>query len=147
MADLLVRYLKYVGTSLVGTSVETLVLWLLSDYVFNRGWLGEYLISPVIAFQCAVAVNFVIFYFYVWKDRRSEIRRKRSFWGRYLAYNLSCCSVYIIRYGLIVLVERCFGWDVVICNLVAMCLSGVANFILSNNLIFRKRTDKMKGTE
>ena len=69
MLRLIIRYLKFSGTSVIGTVVDTLVLWLLSDMVFHGRYWGEYMISPAISFQCAVAVNFLISYFYVWKDR------------------------------------------------------------------------------
>ena len=68
MLKLLIRYLKFAGTSFVGTMVDTLVLWILSDFVFTDGYWGQYILSPVISFQCAVVVNFTIFYFYVWRD-------------------------------------------------------------------------------
>ena len=80
MLRLLVRYIKFAGTSVIGTIVDTLVLWVLSDFVFTRGYWGEYIISPVISFQCAVAVNFTISYFYVWKDRtrkRNDVSTRR----------------------------------------------------------------------
>ena len=57
MLRLLVRYVKFIGTGAVGTVVDMLVLWLLSDFVFDEGYWGEYVISPVISFQCAITVN------------------------------------------------------------------------------------------
>ena len=80
MTKFLVRYAKFAGTSVVGSIVDTLVLWLLSDLIFTRGYWGEYIISPLISFQCAVTVNYMISYFYVWKvrersDRADRIRR------------------------------------------------------------------------
>ena len=65
MLKVLIRYAKFASTSVVGSIVDTLVLWLLSDMVFTKGYLGEYIISPIISFQCAVAVNYTISYFYV----------------------------------------------------------------------------------
>jgi len=35
-------------------------------------------------------------------------------------------------------IERLTGWDVVICNLLAMGVSGVLNFIINNLIIFKK---------
>lgn len=139
MLKLLIRYVKFIGTSLVGTVVDTLVLWILSDFAFTKGYWGEYVISPALSFQSAVLVNFTISYFYVWKDRISQERGVRSFLKHYLAYNLSCTSVFLVRLGAILLIERFTGWDVVICNLIAMCMSGLVNFLLSNNLVFRRR--------
>jgi putative flippase GtrA len=139
MLKLLVRYVKFVGTGLVGTVVDTIVLWILSDFAFTRGYWGEYVISPALSFQSAVLVNFTISYFYVWKDRMAPGRGVSSYFKHYLAYNLSCTSVFLIRLGGILLIERFTGWDVVICNLVAMCVSGLVNFVLSDNLVFRNR--------
>ena len=131
----LVRFLKYSGTSLAGTLVDTLVLWILSDLVFTKGYWGEYVVSPAISFQCAVVTNFLISYFYVWKDRK----KTRNPFPTFLYYDLSCTAVFLLRLGFLLLVERIFGWDVVICNLVAMCVTGIINFIMNNQVIFRKR--------
>lgn len=131
----LVRFLKYCGTSLVGTLVDTFVLWILSDLVFTKGYWGEYVVSPAISFQCAVITNFLISYFYVWKDRK----KTRNPFLTFLYYDLSCTAVFLLRLGFLLLVERIFGWDVVICNLVAMCVTGIINFVMNNQVIFRKR--------
>lgn len=141
MTKFLVRYAKFVGTSAFGSVVDTLVLWLLSDLVFSKGYWGEYIISPLISFQCAVAVNYTISYFYVWKDRtrkRPEASARR-FFKLYGAYNLSNSAVFLFRLGILLLIERFTGWDVVICNLVAMCFSGIINFAINNLLIFKKK--------
>lgn len=135
MLRLLIRYIKYAGTSVIGTVVDTLVLWVLSDLVFSRGYWGVYVISPVISFQCAVATNFTISYFYVWKDRTEA--SLRGFFKHYLVYNLSNSAVFLLRLGALLLIERFTGWDVVICNLAAMCFSGIVNFMLNNFVIFK----------
>ena len=141
MTKFLIRYAKFAGTSVVGSIVDTLVLWLLSDLIFTRGYWGEYIISPLISFQCAVAVNYMISYFYVWKDRtrkRSDASVRR-FFRLYGAYNLSSSVVFLFRLGALLLIERFSGWDVVICNLVAMCFSGIINFAINNLVIFKKK--------
>ena len=140
MRRVLIRYLKFMGTSVVGTIVDTLVLWVLSDFVFTRGYWGEYIISPVISFQCALTTNFLISYFYVWKDRTavSGASTKR-FFKLFVAYNLSGSAVFLLRLGALLIIEKFTGWDVVICNLLAMCVSGVLNFAINNLLIFKKK--------
>ena len=141
MTKFLVRYAKFAGTSVVGSIVDTLVLWLLSDLIFTRGYWGEYIISTLISFQCAVAVNYMISYFYVCKDRtrkRSDASIRR-FFRLYGAYNLSSSVVFLFRLGALLLIERFFGWDVVICNLVAMCFTGIINFAINNLVIFKKK--------
>ena len=141
MPKLLIRYAKFAGTSAVGSVVDTLVLWLLSDLVFTKGYWGEYIISPLISFQCAVAVNFTISYFYVWKDRtrKRPDASVRRFFRLFGGYNLSTSAVFLFRLGVLLLIESFTGWDVVICNLIAMCFSGIINFIINNLLIFKKK--------
>ena len=142
MLRLIIRYLKFSGTSVIGTVVDTLVLWVLSDMVFQGRHWGEYVISPAISFQCAVAVNFLISYFYVWEDRTQGRQGSgmKLFFRLYLTYNLSCSSVFLLRIGVLLLIERFTGWDVVACNLVAMCFSGILNFAISNLLIFKPKS-------
>jgi putative flippase GtrA len=141
MPNLLIRYAKFAGTSAVGSVVDTLVLWLLSDLVFTKGYWGEYIISPFISFQCAVAVNFTISYFYVWKDRtrKRPDASVRRFFKLFGAYDISVSAVFLFRLGVLLLIERFTGWDVVICNLIAMCFSGIINFTVNNFLIFKKK--------
>lgn len=141
MLRLLVRYIKFAGTSVIGTLVDTLVLWLISDFVFTGGYWGEYVISPVISFQCALAVNFTISYFYVWKDRtrKRPDASVRRFFKLYAVYVLSGSAVFLLRLGALLLIERFTGWDVVLCNLIAMVFSGIINFTIDNLLIFGKK--------
>ena len=141
MAKFLIRYAKFAGTSAVGSIVDTLVLLLLSDLVFTRGYWGEYIISPLISFQGAVAVNYMISYFYVWKDRtrKRPDASTRRFFRLYGVYNLSSSAVFLFRLGVLLLIERFTGWDVVICNLVAMCFSGIINYAINNLLIFKQK--------
>ena len=141
MPNLLIRYAKFAGTSAVGSVVDTLVLWLLSDLVFTKGYWGEYIISPLISFQCAVAVNFTISYFYVWKDRtrKRPDASVRRFFKLFGAYDISVSVVFLFRLGVLLIIEMFTGWDVVICNLIAMCFSGIINFTINNLLIFKKK--------
>ena len=141
MWKLLVRYIKFSVSSLAGTVTDTLVLWLLSSYVFDKGYWGEYVISPVISFQCAVAVNFTIAYFYVWKDRTLSAPDAGTarFFRLYMAYNLTSSAVFLFRLGLLLLIERFTGWNVVFCSLAAMVFSGLLNFAIENMVIFRRK--------
>lgn len=139
MSRLLRRYVRFLGTGAVGTVVDTTVLWILSDHLLRGTYWGEYIISPVLSFQCAVAVNFTISYFYVWKDR---IRTSGRFFRLYIAYNLSTTAIFLLRLVVLLLIERLTSWDVLICNLLAMSFSGLLNFTISNLIIFRSRTGK-----
>lgn len=134
ISELVKRFPKFVGVNAIGTIIDTAVLWLFSHFVFD-GYVGEYVISPVISFECAVLSNYLFSYFGVWKERRSA----GSFVLKYIMYNISSSLVFTMKLGVILLLERLFGWNVVICNLAALCLSGLINFSLSEWVIFRKK--------
>lgn len=134
ISELVKRFPKFVGVNAIGTIIDTAVLWLFSHFVFD-GYVGEYVISPVISFECAVMSNYLFSYFGVWRERRST----GSFVLKYIMYNISSSLVFAMKLGVILLLEHLFGWNVVICNLAALCLSGLINFSLSEWVIFRKK--------
>ena len=134
MSELAKRFPKFVGVNAIGTAVDTAVLWVFSHFVFD-GYIGEYVISPIISFECAVLSNYLFSYFGVWRERRSA----GTFFWKYIMYNISSSLVFTMKLGVILLLERIFGWNVVICNLAALCLSGLINFSLSEWIIFRKK--------
>lgn len=129
------RIPKYVLVNAAGTVVDTAVLWLVSHHIFHS-FAGEYLLSPFISFECAVLFNFICSFFLIWKDRM-DIGNARTFISRYLLYNLSCTMTFLLKMGLLLFFKFLFGWDVIICNLTALCVSGIVNFVMSDRVIFR----------
>ena len=135
------RYVQFAASTLAGTAVDMLVLWVFSHYLLDGSYWREYILSPFIGFECAVLTNFVIAYFGVWRDRISA-RSTRSFFRHYAGYNLSCTGTFLFRLCILLLCERIFGWDVLWCNLTAMCFSGLINFALNEKVVFRLKKDK-----
>lgn len=134
---MIVRFIKFFLTSGIGTIVDTIVLWFVSTYIFHS-YVGQYIISPIISFECANLTNFIFAYFFVW-DKRIENKTKKSFWGRFVLYNISCSVVFGIKMLFLLVVERFSGWNVVYCNLIALCLSGLVNFLITDKLIFKAK--------
>ena len=136
-AILIKRLPKFIGVNLLGTVVDTAVLWVFSHYVF-KGYIGGYITSPIISFECAVLSNYIFSYFGVWKDR-SQRHNAKAFAQKYIMYNISSSAVFIFKMGLLLLLELAFKWDVVVCNLAALCVSGLLNFALGEWVIFREK--------
>lgn len=133
------RLLKFSTSTLAGTTVDMLVLWLFAHIIFgDKGFYFEYWLSPVISFESACLANFVIAYYFVWKDRVSK-RSKRSFLRHFMGYNLSSTGGFMIKQAVLLLFQRIFKWDVLICNLAALCVSGGVNFVLNEFVVFGKR--------
>ncbi len=139
------RFPKFVGGNLLGTLVDTVVLWLFSHFVFRR-YVGQVIISPVISFECAVFTNYVVSYYITWKDRIIH-KSMRGFFKRYAAYNGSCTGGFVIKMGFLMLIQYLSKWDVVWCNLLALLVSGTFNFIMDEFVIFRKKKEVGNGTD
>ena len=136
-AELVRKFPRFVLAGGLGTVVDTAVLWLLSHFMFSR-YAGDYLLAPVISFECAVFTNYCTAYFFIWGDRVKP-RSTRSFFKKYLFYNLSATSVFLIKMCFLLLFEWLFNWGVVMCNLAALCVSGLINFSMGEWVIFKRR--------
>ena len=134
---ILKRVPKFFMGNLVGTLVDTLVLWVFSHFVF-RHYVGQVIISPFISFECAVFTNFLVSYYFIWNDRITQ-KTKKTFVRHYAAYNISCTGAFFIKMGVLMLIQYLTKWDVVICNLIALCVSGIFNFMINEFVIFKKR--------
>lgn len=135
------RFPKFFAGNLLGTAIDTLVLWLFSHFVFH-GYIGQVIISPVISFECAVMTNYVFSYFVTWKDRISQVST-RSFFRRFVGYNATCTGTFILKMGVLMLIQWLTKWNVVICNLLALCVSGVVNFLMDNFVVFKKKAEEV----
>ncbi len=133
---MLIKYLKFLLTRLFGTGVDTLVLWVCSNYLFTSYW-GSYILSPIISFECAVISNFLWSYYWIWNNRVEN--SCKSYLGTYfLNFNLSAVGGFLIKMLFLLLFESIFGWDVVWCNLMALLISGFFNYFLTDLWVFRK---------
>ena len=137
---------KFSMSTLAGTAVDMLVLWVFKQFVFKGWYYGEYMISPVISFFFAVLTNFTLAYFIVWKDRVSQ-RSVKSFLRHFAGYGASSLGGFLVKMGLLLLIEKIFHWDVLICNLLALCVSGFVNFAMNEWVVFGKRTPKLEPNE
>lgn len=133
---MLIQYLKFLLTRLFGTGVDTFVLWVCSDFLFTSYW-GSYLLSPVISFEFAVMSNFLWSYYWIWNGR-IENKCSSNFCKRFFFFNVSSGIGFLIKMLFLLLFERMFGWDVVWCNLAALLISGVFNYLLADFWVFRK---------
>ncbi len=132
-----INYLKFLISRIVGTLVDTVVLWMLSSYVFTS-YVGIYLVAPTISFEFAVVSNFLFSYIWIWR-RRISVKSIKTFFTRFIAFNLTAVIGFVIKMSLLLLFERLFGWNVVYCNIVALLISGIINFILAEFVVFKKK--------
>lgn len=139
--NVFVRLFKYLCVTLLGTLTDTVVLYVLTHLVFSEdNYLCRVVISPMISFECAVMVNYFTAFFYLWKDRITE-RNILNFLSHFWKYNLSCITAFLFKMSMLVPLEATSGWDVVICNLIAVTISGLLNFTINEKIVFRKKKE------
>ena len=73
-------YLQFVVSRLLGTGVDTLILWICSTFIFSSYW-EVYVLSPIISFEFAVLSNFLCSYFWIWKRFLYSFSHVKSFIG------------------------------------------------------------------
>ena len=146
------KWIEFIVSRAVGTIVDTGVLWLAgyflqiaatnhpdSGFWQSFNYWGEYLLGPAISFEIATFVNFIMSYFWIWRNRISDRGSARSFWRHLWGFNISCIFGFFVKMIFLVLCERIFHWDAWLCNLVAVCISGILNYFLAESVVFRKR--------
>ena len=130
---------KYACATSVGALVEMAVLWFLAHVAFkSASFYGKDTLSILIASEIAILVNFTNAYFFVWKDRISK-RSPRSYFRHYLAFAFTANLLMFVKMALAIFFKDLFRWDVVICDFVALLISGTINFILNEMVIFKDR--------
>ena len=137
--DKILRYLKFMLSTLAGTAVDCAVMWLLAEKLFTENEMAQLFIAPSVSFECAVFTNYVLAYFFVWKDR-VKARSLRNFFLRFFPYNVSCIAAFLIKMIPFVLILHFAGLNEVVCNLLALAVSGLFNFFMNEWVIFRKKS-------
>lgn len=113
-------------------------MWVCSDFIFYGSYVGRNIISPTISFEFAVMSNFLCSYYWIWSSR-IEDKNLKNFVKHFVAFNVASLSGFLIKMLFLLLFQRLFGWDVVVCNLAALCISGLFNFFVEKLVVFRKR--------
>ena len=125
---------KFSLAGIMGTIVDTVILWLLKSFVFHS-YLTVYILSPAISFEVAMLNNYIISYFWIWHDRVDK--KPKDFFMRLLPYNSTCLIAFGVKMAFLILIERIFHFDVVICNILALLISGTVNFLAGEKWIFK----------
>ena len=148
--EIMTKFVAFSVTSSVGTVVDLALHWVLATFVFAGSYWGSYWVAPTISFEVSAFANFVIAYFFVWKERIS-VRSTRSFWRHFGGYNAACVGAYLLKLlamqGFHFLFQS-HGWlqdwsgEPVLCNLIGMCFSGIFNFFMGEFVIFGKKKEQ-----
>ena len=146
LAEVCKKFAMFSLSSGAGTIVDLGLHWFLSTRFFQESYWWSFWISPFISFQLSVLTNFLIAYYFVWRERISY-RGTRSFWRHFAAYNATATGVFLIKLAAMQGIHLMFialGWfqdasyEPVLCNLLSLCVSGGFNFVMNEFVIFKK---------
>jgi len=136
----LLRWMKFNFVGGIGIGVQLAVLAEL-----RAGLRLDYLLATVLAVEAAVIHNFLWHERFTWRDRRTRT------WGQSLArfarFNATNGAVSIV--GNLVIMRALVGglrMNYVVANLTAVAVCSVANFLLSDWLVFRQISAPLGAT-
>lgn len=121
------KLLRYAFSTIGGISAETVLLWVLAHYVWRDWEVGISIIAPALSFELCLLVNYCTAKYFVWRDRKSSLLR----------FHISNTSVFIVKMLFLVALRYFSGIDIVLCNIVAMGVAGLINFVLNDRIVFR----------
>lgn len=127
-------FTKFTIRGIAGAVVDTLVLWFLSTY-FLHSYFAKYILAPSISFEASIFCTYTICYFWVWNHRVHN--NTRDFFRRIPAFNTAALVSFALKMVLLIAIERIFHFDVVICNLIAISISGFVSFFAGEKLVFK----------
>ncbi len=133
---MLINFGKFAIRGVAGAIVDTSVLWILTT-LFFRSYFTKYVLSPAISYEIGIAVTYIICYFWIWNHRVHN--DKSDFFRLFLSYNFALLISLVVKIGLLTLINELFHFHIVICNVLALCFSGIFSFFASEKFIFIKR--------
>jgi len=131
---LALRWLQFNTVGAIGIGVQLAALTAL------KGWLGlHYLLATALAVEIAVLHNFAWHHHWTWRERRAGPRETLR---RLLRFNLTTGALSI--FSNLILMRLLAGWlglHYLVANAIAIAATSVANFLLSEFLVFEDESN------
>lgn len=119
---------------LAGFAVDNLTYLLLSRLL--TGVTARTFVVPVLSYQVAMFCNFLLSFYWVWRDRRSG---NRHFARRLLLYNATTAVPFLFRMVAYVQLFRLLRLEGIVSNMIAILVGVAFNFFVCERFIFRAR--------
>jgi putative flippase GtrA len=131
------RWLKFNAVGAIGILVQLAAL-----AIFKGALRVPYLLATALAVETAVLHNFVWHELWTWRDRRGE----GGVPMRLLRFNLGngAVSLLVNLVFMRLLVGR-FHMQYLIANLIAIAAGSLANYLVSDTLVFRSKAQSKPG--
>ena len=131
MIKILRKWVRYNAIGLMGLGLQLILLFLLTRFVHLN-----YFVATLFAVQCALIHNFLWHQRYTWKE--NVVCSKKESVMRFVRFNSSSGTLAIIsNLGFTALLVQIVHLPLVVCNLMAIGICNVANFLFANNFVFQ----------
>ena len=112
----------------------------LLDLMIKYGW--ETALANIVAFLLAAQVNFVLSFFFTWRDRQpvADTVTRYVFWSRWLRFHSSILLTALLNQG-VFLLTRAFI-PALLASALGICVASLVNFFTMNTLVFRKKQNQ-----
>jgi putative flippase GtrA len=118
----------------IGYAVDNLIFFMLSRYIHSIAVLT--FLVPFFSYETAMFNNYILSYYWVWKDRRSK---NDSFIKKLVYYNITTFVPFTFRMLIFVQLFRVLGIEGIIANMIAILFGVIFNFFVCEKFIFKKR--------
>ncbi|RKZ33924.1 hypothetical protein DRQ33_03240 [bacterium] len=128
---ILPRLIKFCIVGITGVAVNMGLLALFREIFKFPIWLA----SPI-AIEMSIISNFLLNDVWTWNDRRY-----RTMWGRLWRYHLSIgITAFGLNYPILLIMTYIFGVPYLLSNLVGICISALANFLLNHLWTYKDKS-------
>ena len=125
------RFLRFNAVGAIGIGVQLAVLALLKS-----GFGMHYMWATVLAVEAAVLHNFLWHVKWTWRDRSAGVTMRHQL-DRLWKFHLGNGAVsLLVNLVLMRLLVGSFGMNYMLANILAIAAGGVANFFVSERLVF-----------
>jgi len=123
---------RYNAIGLMGLGLQLILLYFLTQFVHLN-----YFVATLFAVQCALIHNFLWHQRWTWKE--NAVRSKKESVMRFVRFNSSSGTLAIIsNLGFTALLFQVVHLPIVVCNLMAIGICNVANFLFANTFVFQQ---------
>ncbi|GCE26751.1 hypothetical protein KDA_22350 [Dictyobacter alpinus] len=130
------RPVRFICTGGLAAVIQLTILNLLVKYGWESAW------ANVVAFLIAAQFNFVMSFFFTWRDRQpaTDTAAKHLLLSRWLSFHSSILFTALLN-QLVFIATRAFI-PTLFASALGICVASLVNFFTMNTLVFRKKQNQ-----
>jgi len=132
---LTIRFSKFGVTGFIGYIVDNSIFFILSKITSNLTL--ETFLIPFISYEIAMFNNYMLSYYWVWRDRKDKVNP--GVYRKLIYYNGTTFIPFIFRMLAYVHLFRFLKLEGIFSNMIAIIVGMAFNFFICEKFIFKKK--------